>query len=448
SITSRPSRVEFKLLLGYVEINVQGAVGEAAFFRVPLQPWRHSGAEGLIVVDLLKCSVGVIDNCFTVGPHNLHAAKLVTSPSLPLCDEVAGQSAGSASVPLALPCLANLDGASSTLPDDPLKLVSHAVPVSLAESFAPLPLPVIQGIPSAPQTAAAPAVSGRRQSTRIACNEDPNYVSMVDKATNLKRRKLEGAGKKAAASVVPARAPRDKRGRPSDAANPLTIEDTLDLAAACALSFLPPIAQNHTFKPSLGASGGILSAWSDATLELLSSTTGPFFVHSSFSHLMMEASFSVTNVYGPCDHASKLCFLDSLRSLADSVHGPWIILGDFNLIRFPREKSNDSFNNTETDWFNDFINTLCFQDIPLLDRLYTWSNNQDHPTLCRLDCALVNLDWSNIFPDTTLSSNTRITSDHVPIVLNASTTVPKPSIFRFNNHWLNVPSFPPIVAQN
>ena len=68
---------------------------------------------------------------------------------------------------------------------------------------------------------------------------------MVDKATNLKRRKLEGAGKKAAASAVPARAPHDKRGRPSDtlpaelvelakdAANPLAIEDTLDLAAAC-----------------------------------------------------------------------------------------------------------------------------------------------------------------------------------------------------------------------
>ena len=162
----------------------------------------------------------------------------------------------------------------------------------------------------------------------------------------------------------------------------------------------------------------------------------------------MEASFSVTNVYGPCDHASKLCFLDSLRSLADSVHGPWIILGDFNLIRFPHEKSNDNFNNTEADWFNDFINTLCFQDIPLLDRLYTWANNQDHPMLCRLDRALVNLDWSNLFPDTTLSSNTQTTSDHVPIVLNASTTVPKPSIFRFNNHWLYVPSFPPIVAQN
>ena len=68
---------------------------------------------------------------------------------------------------------------------------------------------------------------------------------MVDKATNLKRRKLEGAGKKAATSAIPARALRDKRGRPSgtlpaelvelakDAANPLTIEDTLDLAAAC-----------------------------------------------------------------------------------------------------------------------------------------------------------------------------------------------------------------------
>ena len=51
---------------------------------------------------------------------------------------------------------------------------------------------------------------------------------------------------------------------------------------------------------------------------------------------------------------------------------------------------------------NDFINDLCLQNIPLLDRLFTWSNNQDSPTLCRLDRALVNLDWSN-FSQTLLS---------------------------------------------
>jgi len=124
-------------------------------------------------------------------------------------------------------------------------MVSHAAPVSPAEPSALLPPPVTQTVPSAPPAMTAPAFPGHRQSPRIARSEDPNYVPMVDKATNLKRRKLEGAGKKVAAATVPVCAPHDKRGRPSgtlpaelvelakDAANPLAIEDTLDLAAAC-----------------------------------------------------------------------------------------------------------------------------------------------------------------------------------------------------------------------
>jgi len=131
-----------------------------------------------------------------------------------------------------------------------------------------------------------------------------------------------------------------------------------DVSHFKALTFLPQNLVNHSFKPSLGASGGIISAWLDSTLELQSSSVGPFFVHSTFSHLLMDISFCVTNVYGPCDHGSKQCFLDSLKNIADSVHGPWVILGDFNLIRFPHEKSNDNFNTQEADWFNDFINDL------------------------------------------------------------------------------------------
>jgi len=68
---------------------------------------------------------------------------------------------------------------------------------------------------------------------------------MVDKATELKRRKLEGAGKKAAVAAVPVHAPRDAQGRPSgtlptelvelakDATKPMEIDDAVDLAAAC-----------------------------------------------------------------------------------------------------------------------------------------------------------------------------------------------------------------------
>lgn len=99
----------------------------------------------------------------------------------------------------------------------------------------------------APQAPVPPPAFGRRHSPRLANNEDPEYVSMADKATNLKRRKVEGAGKKMAARSVPARAPRDGNGNLSgtlpdeliqlakDNSTPISLADAVDLASACAV---------------------------------------------------------------------------------------------------------------------------------------------------------------------------------------------------------------------
>lgn len=221
-----------------------------------------------------------------------------------------------------------------------------------------------------------------------------------------------------------------------------------DVSHFKALSFLPQSTQHFNFKPSIGASGGILTAWRHSSVEQISHSEDEYSITTLFSHQAMNVSFYVTNVYGPCEHAHKPLFLDSLSTIADSISGPWVILGDFNLLRDPSEKSNENFDATEADWFNSFINALGLQDIPLLDRLYTWSNNQASPTLCRLDRALVNLEWSQFFLDSVLSSSTRSTSDHVPIVLQASTSVPRSTTFRFNNHHLHHPDFPSLVIDS
>ena len=66
---------------------------------------------------------------------------------------------------------------------------------------------------------------------------------------------------------------------------------------------------------------------------------------------------------------------------------------------------------------------------------------RESPTLARLDRALLNNAISSMFPNITLTSRTRSTSDHVPLLITASTDIPKPSIFRFENAWLKHPLF-------
>ena len=51
------------------------------------------------------------------------------------------------------------------------------------------------------------------------------------------------------------------------------------------------------------------------------------------------------------------------------------------------------------------------------------------------------------FPNSTLTSLTRATSDHVPLVLKLSTTsIPKTNTFRFENSWLSHHDFLPCIT--
>jgi hypothetical protein len=89
------------------------------------------------------------------------------------------------------------------------------------------------------------------------------------------------------------------------------------------------------------------------------------------------------------------------------------------------------------------INSLALFELPLLDRRFTWSNSQDTPVLARLDRAFFNQDWNLAFPNSSLVSHHRPTSDHFPIVVTAATSIPSPVVFRFENSWLLDAAFLP-----
>ncbi|PNT66278.1 hypothetical protein BRADI_3g09534v3 [Brachypodium distachyon] len=213
-------------------------------------------------------------------------------------------------------------------------------------------------------------------------------------------------------------------------ADVLPEEELLELAAD---SRAPLPAADITL---LASSCGLLTAWDDGEWVCSSCSLGSFCITCSFQSRVSDLALSVTNVYGPCDPADKPSFLDELVQTGQSVSGPWAILGDFNLILRPSERSNANFNFVDAAAFTDTINSFDLQELPLLGRSFTWSNQQLTPILVRLDRALVNLAWSTTFPDSTTSFLPRATSDHVPIILSAATNVPKPTIFRFNSHLL------------
>jgi hypothetical protein len=114
----------------------------------------------------------------------------------------------------------------------------------------------------------------------------------------------------------------------------------------------------------------------------------------------------------------------------------WLIVGDFNLIRSPQNRNKPGGNISEMFAFNEAISRLCLNEIPLKGCKFTWTNKQQDPLLERLDWFFSSNSWVSVLPNTSASALSRDTSDHTPCLITASTKVPKPHVFRFENFWL------------
>ncbi|WVZ75385.1 hypothetical protein U9M48_023441 [Paspalum notatum var. saurae] len=93
----------------------------------------------------------------------------------------------------------------------------------------------------------------------------------------------------------------------------------------------------------------------------------------------------LTCVYGPQGDDNKIAFLQELHEVRASYAGPWVILGDFNLIYKEEDKNNANLNSAMMGRFRRFIDDLVLKELPLHGRNFTWSNGQDSPTLVKLD---------------------------------------------------------------
>jgi len=74
-----------------------------------------------------------------------------------------------------------------------------------------------------------------------------------------------------------------------------------------------------------------------------------------------------------------------------------------------------------TDLFNNIISIYELLDIHLVGGKYIWSNNQENPTLERLDRVLISKQWEDLFPSVFLYKLPREISDHNPLILSTQT---------------------------
>lgn len=85
--------------------------------------------------------------------------------------------------------------------------------------------------------------------------------------------------------------------------------------------------------------------------------------------------------------------------------------------------------------FRKLIDDLALKEIPLHGRTHTWSNQQDNPTLVKLDRVLCSVDWEDMYPNCLLQSVATDDSDHCPLLLGLQDNKPGKRRFHFEAFW-------------
>jgi endonuclease/exonuclease/phosphatase family metal-dependent hydrolase len=138
---------------------------------------------------------------------------------------------------------------------------------------------------------------------------------------------------------------------------------------------------------------------------------GKYFLQLDLWDKERRTKWNFMNVYGAAQEENKAEFLTELAANINRCKEPLVIGGDFNIIRNSSEK-NKGGTHRHTSLFNSVINTFSLIDLHMSGGKFTWSNNQENPTLQRLDRFLVSSDWEKLFPMAIVHKLPRERSDH------------------------------------
>ena len=102
----------------------------------------------------------------------------------------------------------------------------------------------------------------------------------------------------------------------------------------------------------------------------------------------------------------------------------WLLMGDFNFIRSEENRNKPGEDINDILLFNDIIGHLGLLELPVKGRAFTWSNMQNQPLLVQLDSFFTYCQWTLDFPNMLVNPLAKITSDHLPCVVQISTVIP------------------------
>jgi hypothetical protein len=130
------------------------------------------------------------------------------------------------------------------------------------------------------------------------------------------------------------------------------------------------------FLPPHSLSGGILVGINTETLRVNKVDLGDLCVKNHMKCRNDSFQWILVPVYGEAQDNLKHEFLAYLVGVCENETLPFLVGGDFNILRRREDKNNDNFNPCCSFIFNAIIESLNLRDIALSGRNFTWENRR------------------------------------------------------------------------
>ncbi|GAB2280316.1 hypothetical protein Dimus_039398 [Dionaea muscipula] len=130
---------------------------------------------------------------------------------------------------------------------------------------------------------------------------------------------------------------------------------------------------------------------------------------------------------------------------------PWLVTGDFNAFLKCEEKTrNNEIDVVPCDELKNCFLAIGLEDLNSVGPLHTWCNNRGDEAWMRikLDRAMDNLKWFEVFESAFVCVGEPLISDHSPLIIHpCEIFLSRRRPFKFLNVWTDHPQFSAIVRQ-
>ncbi|XP_074304161.1 uncharacterized protein LOC141638873 [Silene latifolia] len=196
--------------------------------------------------------------------------------------------------------------------------------------------------------------------------------------------------------------------------------------------------------------GRIWIVWDTNLFDVVVLDKSAQVVHLSLTCIQNAIQWHCSVVYGFNKNADRRAPWQSLLDIHSTIHGPWMIMGDFNNVLSFDERIGAAVTMAEVKDLQDCVDSCGLYDLSSTGAYFTWNNKQegDERVFSRIDRVMANDEWILNGPDGGITFLPEGLYDHSPCLIEFWTdhTRQKPS-FKYFNMWGKHEQFKDIVQK-